>query len=179
MDNKSIVTIEDLKSIRPISDGVPVERINPYITEAHFHDLRPALGDAFYHDFMGKFDDAAADEFEVYNELIAGKEYEDGGHTLFYPGLKFLVAYFTLARFYSGQPVNVTKFNLVQKTSDQSTPLDPRIIAAEVAELRSMGVAHQALAKKFLSAAVNVATYPLYTTADTTKIIQTGGIKFF
>ena len=53
---KLLLTIDDIAKYRPASEGIPVERINPYIQEAQEIDLCTVIGQVLYADFLAKFD---------------------------------------------------------------------------------------------------------------------------
>jgi hypothetical protein len=179
MEKKSIITIEDLKEVRPFSEGISPDRINPSIAEAHYHDLRPILGEPMYYDLMSNFDNDNA-QYEVYRTLINGEAYDSGGGvTVHYPGLRLMVVYFALARFYTSQPISVTKFGLQQKLpgDNVSQALDQKIIAGEISALKSMGIAHQNSTRQYLD--FKSSLYPLYSKGDQSKVMHSTGIKFF
>lgn len=176
MSLKQLITIDNIMEFRPIAEAIPQGRILPYIAEAQLHDLRPLLGDALYLDFMNRYDNNADSKYTVYQELLNGKDYSYGGQTLNYPGLIPFLVYFTLARFYVNNPINVTRFGITQKKDQDSDPVDPRVLTNAVAELRSIGLAYQADIVKFLT--TNGTSYPLYNYQDGSALGQTG-VKFF
>lgn len=172
---KLLITIENMKEFRPMSAGIPQDRINPYIQEAQQFDLKRLLGDALYLDFMTKFDslDPMA---PAYQTLLNGTTYAYGPQTLEHPGLIGYLSYMTLARFFNNNQVNATKYGITTKTSEGSEQLDWKAIAAAVADLRSNALALQVDIRKFLL--VNGASYPLFTYQDGSALGQTG-VKFF
>jgi hypothetical protein len=174
---KLLISIENLKEFRPLSSDIPEERLVPYMQEAQQLDLKRLLGDVLFVDFLAKFDVSADPKYNDYQDLLKGKTYSYGGQTYQHPGLIGYLSYMTLARYYNNAQINPTKFGLVQKNNgDQSTPLDPKTVAASVAELRSNALALQVDIIKFLS--TNGTTYPLYNFQDGSALGQTG-VRFF
>lgn len=173
---KLIITIENIKEFRPIAESIPPARIIPYIQEAQQLDLKRLLGDPLYLDFMNRFDNSADGKYTAYQQLLNGVDYTYGTLTLNHPGLIGYMVYMSLARFMVNNPINITKYGAVQKTTDHSDPVDPKTMAAAVAELRSNALALQVDIIKFLT--TNGTTYPLYNYQDGSALGETG-VKFF
>jgi len=71
---------------REISKNVRTTKINPFIEDSQFLDLKPLLGDAFYVDLI-------KNQTEVkYIELLDGKEYDYDGKTYSFAGLKKILS---------------------------------------------------------------------------------------
>jgi hypothetical protein len=178
MEKKAVITLEDLREIRPLSEQITTQRVNPYIYEAQLLDVSPVLGELFFFDFVTNFDVPAAGSYAVYQELLNGKQYAYSGQQYYYPGLRYAFSYFALARLYSSHAISVDRFGITRKKSDESEPVDPKVLAAEIAELKSLGIAHRGYAKEFLQR--NVSSYPLYNYVNESKDINSGsGVKFF
>lgn len=161
-----------------MSKGIPGERINPYIQEAQFNDLRPVLNDVFYLDFLKKVNDPLAEEYTAYQELLNGKEYQNSeGNTVEYPGLKPIIVYYAYARFITKNPLHATRFGMTQKTNDQSTPVDTGLIKINVNESRSLALSYQKALIDFLDQSID--TYPLWKEGRDTKTVRRTGVGFF
>lgn len=173
---KLLITIQNIKEFRPTSEGIPAERIQPYIQEAQQFDLKRLLGDPLYVDFMARYDNAGDGKYAAYQDLLNGKNYTVGGITYEYPGLRGYLAYMSLARFFNNNQVNVTKYGLVTKSGEGSEPLDWKAVAVAVAEIRSNALALQVDIQKYLRS--DPTNYPLYTYQDGSASGQTG-VKFF
>lgn len=173
---KLIISVENLKEFRPLSEDIPPVRINPFIQEAHQIDLKNLLGGALYVDLLAKFDNSGASEYAAYKQLIDGLSYTSGGVTLEHPGLVGFLCYSALARFYANNQINVTKFGIVNKTNDQSTPVEYKVIQASIEEMRSNALALRVDIIKYLQA--NPTSYPLFSYADG-SLSDDLGVKFF
>lgn len=173
---KRLINVDDITKYRPASKAIPLERLDPFISEAQEIDLMQVLGESLHYDFMSKFDTGVA-ESTKYQELLNGKVYTPPGQQpIEFNGLKPMLVYFTLARFYQNNPINVTRFGLTQKVNEESTPLDARSLSVAVDEVRSIGINYQTRVVKFLSD--NATTYPLFGYSKK-EILNTGGVKFF
>lgn len=174
---KLIITVENLKEFRPISEDIPESRINPYIQEAQQLDLKRLLGPALFVDFLAKFDDAAQGAtYTNYQLLFKGTTYTYGGYTVEHPGLIGYLAYSALARLYANNQINVVKYGLVQKLSDKSEALSDKAVQMAVDELRSNALALQADIVRYLN--TNIVTFPLFVNADG-SVLDDNGVKFF
>lgn len=173
---KLIITIENIRAVRPLAKDIPVERINPYIEEAHKFELKKLLGDPFYLDFIEKFDVSGDPNYAVYQELLNGSNYMYGAISIQHPGLVPYMCYHSLARFYNNNQINATRYGLTQKNNEQSEQLDPKIVQSAIAELRANALADQADVIKFLT--TKGAVYPLYFFQDGSALGQSG-VKFF
>jgi hypothetical protein len=173
---KLLITQDTIKEFRPLSDGIPADRISFCIQEAQQFDLKRLLGDALYVDFLLRFDNNGDSKYAAYQDLLNGKSYTYGNISIEHPGLIGYMVYSTLVRLYNNNQINVTPYGLVQKVGDQSTPLDAKAIAIAVAELRSNALALQVDIVKYLT--TNGTLYPLYAYQDGSALGQTG-VKFF
>jgi len=147
--DKYLINREDLKRVRPTAE-LDEARVQPYIKEAQQYDLRPFLNDALYYDFITKFEDQGDPMYEDYKKLLNGTVYTYNGAPIYFPGIAYMLAYFTLARFVIGDPVHYTRFGIMHKLNEFSTPLSPDEIYAESKMLKSNGVAEQTNVKSFL-----------------------------
>lgn len=159
MDKRVIITLADLKKLRPLAelDGVRWEQ---FAVEAQDQELRPILGDGLYYDFMTKFYSTGDAMYSAYQNLLNGTTYTYNGQTIYYDGHVPMVAYFALAKLVQNNPVNITRFGVVTKTTGQSSPTDPQVIRQVVNELKSCAVTYKNQVDQFLLN--NQTTYPLY-----------------
>jgi hypothetical protein len=173
---KLIISIDNIREFRPIAKDIPEDRILPYIREAQQYELKQLLGDALYYDFLLRFDNQADGKYNDYQALLNGKSYPWGVQTIEHPGLIPYMSYHTLSKFYTGNPLNVTKYGIVTKIADQSEAIDARVLAAEVAALKSNALADQADIIKYLTN--NGTLYPLYVFQDGSALGQ-NSVGFF
>jgi hypothetical protein len=176
MTQKQLITIEQIRQFRPASKSIPADRITPYIYEAQQHDLKPLLGDALYYDFMTRYDQSADPKYSAYQDLLNGVAYQYGNITIEHPGLTAFLVYFTLSHFYVNNQVNVTPFGLTTKKTDESDPVDAKMMANAIAELRAIALSYQADIVKFLT--TKGAVYPLYNYQDGSALGNVS-VKFF
>lgn len=177
MITDTLITPAHIKAYRPTAD-IADDRITPYILEAQHNDLRPALNDVLYYDLMTKFTDSGDAMYTKYQELINGKAYTYNSNTVYFSGLAPMVAYHALARFLVNNPVNITRFGVVQKVNPQSEPISIAAIQAVVHELRSAAISYQNELIQFLE--TNITDYPLYNTGGASENLSTRtSFKFF
>lgn len=177
MITDTLITPTQIKSYRPTAD-LDDGRVTPFIIEAQQNDLRPVLNDALYYDLMTKFTATADPMYAAYRDLINGKAYDYNGNTVYFSGIKPMLAYYTLARFIVNNPVNITRFGLVQKVNAQSEPIPQATINALVNELRSTAMNYQNELIKFLE--TKASTYPLYNEGGSSENIGTrNSFNFF
>jgi hypothetical protein len=170
--DKILITSEDINKFRPISKDINNQRLEPFIREAQFNDLRPVLGEKLFYDFMEKFDQTGDPKYEAYQKLLTGGVFEGK----YFAGIIPMLVYYTLARFYVNQPINVTRFGVMNKLNEQSEPISQAAMNAAVSELRSNGLSYEHGVVNFLKA--NLGTYNLYENAGS-SINTGGGAKFF
>jgi hypothetical protein len=179
MPDKLLISADVIARYRPLSKGIPASRMEPYIREAQYNDLRPILGDPLFLDFMKKFDASGDPMYADYQKLLLGDEYTPPGDTatIEYPGIVPMLAYYTLARFVEGNRMNVTTYGVVQKVTEQSEPMGEKLLDGAIASFRSNGYGfEQALVKYLRDKGTSV--YPLYRGAMT-ESLNTSGVKFF
>ena len=164
MDKRCIITLQDIKQLRPTAemDGV---RWEPFCLEAQDQDLRPILGDGLYYDFMTEFFDSTDDMYANYQKLLNGTSYTLNGQTIYFDGLKPLVGYYTLARLVQNQQVNITRYGIVTKVIAQSQPTDAQTIRQVVNELRSNAMTYKNQVDTYLLQ--NQTTFTLYIGSNT------------
>jgi len=153
-----LITIDDIKQFRAVS--LDQKRAEPYILEAMENDLRPVLNDALYRDFTQKVFSGLDPDYAKYQNLLNGTTYTVNGNTLNYPGVKAMLVYYSLSRIVLNNQINVTSYGVVQKTLDQSQPVEAGMLKMMVTELRSIAISYQNRVADFLEN--NKSTYPLY-----------------
>lgn len=149
MEKRVIITLNDLKALRPLAelDGTRWEQ---YAVEAQDQDLRPILGDALYYDLMTKFYLPLDSMYSAYQDLINGTEWTYNGDTIYFDGLNPMLGYFTLARLIQNNQINVTRFGVVVKTTQQSTPVDAQTLRQVVNEMKSNAITYKYQVDLFL-----------------------------
>ena len=175
--DKSLITVEDIRKFRPLSKEINTERINPFIFEAQHNDLAPVMTPALYNDFVSKYDQTGDGKYSDYQKLLNGDTYIPTGKTspVIYEGIVPMLVYYTLARWYENHSINVTRFGLVQKNTDQSEPIQPAVINQLVETLRSNAIAYQNELIRYITDKID--TFPLY--EGTSETINRTGLKFF
>lgn len=161
MIDKYLITQDDIKRYRPTAE-LDEARIQPYIIEAQNNDLKPVLNNALFYDFHSKFDVSADASYTKYQELLFGKEWTYNANPEYFNGVCPMLCYYALARFVEGNPINVTRFGIVKKVTQQSEQANFEEIRALVNSLRSAAMGYQNDVIRFLEN--NPTTYPLYDT---------------
>jgi len=159
MDKRVLITLPDLKALRPLAelDGMRWEQ---YAVESQDQELRPILGDALYYDLMTKCFNTGDAMYTSYQNLINGVAWTYNGNPVYFDGIKPMLAYFTLARLVQNNSINITRYGIVQKTTQQSEPVDAQVIRQLVNELRSNALTYKNQIDCYLQN--NVTTYTLY-----------------
>lgn len=159
MDKRVLITLQDLKNLRPTAE-LDGSRWEPFALESQDQDLRPILGDGLYYDFMNKWHSTGDAMYASYQNLLNGVAYTYNGQTIYFDGIKPMLGYFTLARFVQNNPVNITRFGIVTKVTPQSQSVDPQIIRQVVNELRSNALTYKNQLDQYLLE--NQSTFTLY-----------------
>ncbi len=92
------------------------------ITDTEKKYLRLLLGDDLYLLFIDDLD-AGVPQTEKYVNLLDGENYENGGYTWIYEGLKRMLRYFTFAEWKLVHYASDTNIGTVRKTKDTSENL--------------------------------------------------------
>lgn len=170
-----LINQSDIKIYRPIAD-IPAERINVYIEESQKAELRAVLGEPLYYDFITKYNDSGDPMYTNYQNLLNGTTYTYNNDTIEFFGIKPMLVYYTLARFLTNQPMNITRYGVVMKTNDQSSNASAEQVRMTSNELRGEAVRYQNDLVQFL--VEKSTTYPLYDSSDSKPIDETT-FRFF
>ena len=173
-----LINETNFQSFRLVGNDIDPESLDPYILEAQYFDLRPILNDAFYADFLLRVKLTADGLFTVYQELLNGKDYTVDGVKVRFPGIIPFLVYMAFGRFVIQHPVQVTRFGLVTKNNDQSTPADPAMIKMKALAAKDNAGGYQLEIIKFLDELSS--TYPLWDSEGKSgNVFNNTGIQFF
>jgi hypothetical protein len=172
-----LFTKEDIQRYRPTARNISGDRIEPYMHEAQEIDFQQIVGPALYVDLLEKLGNPLDALYTDYTKLIQGTRYIPAGETNYidFPGALPMLSYFALARFIQNNPINIVSYGVVQKVSEESTPVSQAAIKASVDELRALGIAYQSKVIKYLREKSDV--FLLYTYSNTDQ--NSSGVKFF
>ena len=125
-----IIDFEDIRSVRPIAENLLDEkRLKPYIVEAESLYLKPVFGIALFKNIE--------DNKDEYMLLLNGGAYNEDKSYL--EGLRIAVGYLAYSRFLINNPVNVTAFGVVQKTTQYSEPVDEKTLVRASNDAKKIG----------------------------------------
>src|SRR4051812_15981545 len=113
MVNTVLITKNDFKDIRKISQNISLEKLNPYILEAQEFDLKPILGQELYYDLVADYDSSPS--LEKYFDLYHGSTYTCGNSTYTHNGLVPAICYFAYSRYVLDAGITDTPSGLKQK----------------------------------------------------------------
>ena len=111
-------TYADQQTIKPISANFPRGEFEQIMEEVQVEDLQKLLGFDFYQDII-------QNPTGTWNaKLLDGGEYEYGGVTYFYEGLKYVLAYFAYARYIKISSKKDTATGFVSKQFEDSRQIN-------------------------------------------------------
>jgi hypothetical protein len=160
----------NIQEYKPISKNINDSRINTFIQEAQLFDLRPFLGSALYKDFIDNVADAN------YQTLLNGGPYTIDGETIDFIGVKAMLVYFSYSRIMYGQSINVTRYGITKKETDQSSEQKKENKESQAVAARSAAIGFQEETTLFLNE--NADTYPLWDQNKTSKNKNISGFDF-
>jgi hypothetical protein len=135
---RNIITIEDIKRYRPLTNNVAGGRIEPFITETQELDLRNLLGAELYDKVV---EDISPLNYPELDELIVP-----------------VLAYRTYARLITHNRVTVTSNGVVNKTVEGSVQASTADVHAQVGLAKEAAVNYEERLVKFLND--NAKDYP-------------------
>lgn len=139
---------------RQISQSVRDDKINPFIEDAEFLDIKGLLGELLYNDIVAN----PTDQKNL--DILNPKTYTYGDYDYKHQGLKKVESIFAYARYILSGSNTDTGFGFVNKTSQDSDPVDSaqkRIIYKK--EIQTAHLYFNEI-KTFLNR--NTDTYPLW-----------------
>jgi hypothetical protein len=164
MNENTIIKPEDIKKVRPIANNIiEVKRIEPYIHEAETLDVMPSIGIGLYEQFTSdgfieamRNDDSAmiitnsgkeiVMTAEQWREILDGCYYTckegscDSDSKRYSGGLRAAISYLSYSRMLPNQPINVTAFGVVNKTTALSDPVDEKTLFRATNEAKKIGL---------------------------------------
>lgn len=143
MNQFQLITLEDLKDIRPslaVSDTTDVDSI---ILEAQELDLMPLLGIELYY--------LLRDDPDAYSDFINGVDYSYGTSTIHWAGVKKMLGYYALARIYSVKNYQDTDSGLMKKTNEFSENVSESTIQRIAGSMTSIAEHYQQQMFMYLS----------------------------
>lgn len=162
MNEKTIITAEDIRKVRPIAENLhDVKRITPYIREVESLDVMQAIGVSLYKQIT-EWDNSTNETItinvgsgkktlssEEWAKFLNGGFYTCGecacsDDTKYSGGLLAAISYLAYARMLPNQPLNVTAFGAVQKTTNFSEPVDEKTLFRASNEARKIGLEYLA-----------------------------------
>lgn len=104
---RKLVTIQDCRTYKQISNSVKKEIFEQYILDAQIQDLAPLLGEELYFQLLNNTED--------HEELLNGGNYVSNGKTFYNVGLKCVLSHYAYARYMLFGSVVDTPFSQVEK----------------------------------------------------------------
>ena len=155
-----LLTQDDFKPYRDISDNVDFARLEPWILEAEKQEMRSFLGQPLYLAMINDWDVPTlafqtARFIDLWNGLDVADEYR------FY-GLKPAIIYYAYSRFLKNQKTNVTRFGVRNLENDVSAQEDATATRTRLGEAEAMAIGMQSNAETYIND--NIDIYPEYTT---------------
>lgn len=160
MSHRRLIEVDDIRAVRPLAENIDEARVNVYIDEAERLDILPAIGGEIFKtlrnvgvimvDEQGtELQDEAGNTIKTLDEgdlpadvqLLLNGGYWDtdkdggcgcckGGGVIRFEGIRAAECYFAYARLIRNNSVNVTRFGVVIKEADDSSPASGQQIAA-------------------------------------------------
>jgi len=148
-----LINKADFIKYNAVAKGVESYRLDTFIQEAQFIDLKCAMGDSMYYDVLANISNAE------YANLINGSTFTaaDGIEKEHY-GLKAVLVYFAWSRYTLKGSVIDTSFSMVQKTNDWSQPVSSATKRDIRDESRQIAFSHWEMVKEYL----NVSNFPAW-----------------
>lgn len=153
-----LLTRNDFKAIRKISQNTSWEKLSPYILEAQELDLKPILGQELYYDLIEDFN--ASPSLEKYYDLYHGTTYTCGNSKITHNGLIPVLCYFAYSRYVLDAGITDTASGLKQKNNEYSENISEKTVGRVSDQARSAGSAYMSEVITFLNN--NKADYSLW-----------------
>jgi hypothetical protein len=152
---RTLLTITQIKKYKTISDFAPSEKVNTFVNEAQFIELRNVLGQGLFDKVVENISPLNYPELDIQIEPM--------------------LAYYSYARYLSQNQVNATAFGVVQKRNEFSEPTSEKTLMRIVGQAREMGKAYERELIKFLNN--NKENYPEWESTCERKEPNSGSIK--
>ncbi|TYP71480.1 DUF6712 family protein [Aquimarina intermedia] len=112
-----LISKEEIAKHREVSRSVRDDKINPYIEDAEYLDLKPLLGESLYNDLIANKTDLK------YINLLEPKNYQHNGKEYTHKGLNKVISLFAYARYVLFGSFTDTAFGFVEKSNNDSQPV--------------------------------------------------------
>ncbi len=161
MSHRRLIDIDTIRTFRPVAENIDAERVNIYIDEAERLDILPAIGGELFkmlrnlgvitidEDGTQLADEdgtpiVSMEEGELPSDvhfLLDGGYWDRGdcGGVVRFEGIRAAEAYFAYARLVRNNSYSVTRFGVVVKESDDSSPASGTAIAAIAGDAYKIG----------------------------------------
>ena len=119
MAEQRIITRSDIIEFWPNSVNIAQDKIDSAILRAQQADLEPLLGIYLYQSFIDDYNGSTFDT-AIYKTLFDGGEYEYGGYTRYFRGVRNLLSVYSFVRLVDLTTINLTSAGMVDKITEES-----------------------------------------------------------
>ena len=160
MAEVKIITSTDIAEFWPITSNIDSDKINAAILRAQQTDLEPILGSYLYYEFIEDYDTVNTFNTPIYQSLFDGGSYTYNNQTIYYRGVRQLLAVYSWIRLTQIIRINVVRSGQVVKIVEESDPLEDFQARADTRKALDEAVRLEKHTLQFLF--TNRSDYPLY-----------------
>lgn len=157
MSQSLLITHADFIPYADINVNInDVKKLNPYILQAQFIDIKKFLGVDLYNDLLLDFDSIPS--LSKYSNLLNGSTYTINSKSYTHEGLKPVLVYYAYSRYIINKNDNDTAYGLVQKKNEFSEPSNDKALTRKSDYANSIANAYLDSVISFL----NYSKYPFW-----------------
>ena len=119
MAERQIIQLSDINEFWPLTKNFDQDKTNANILRAQQADLQPILGSPLYYAFIEDFDGSTF-RTAIYQDLFNGTEYVYKTDTIYFRGIRPLLAAFAYNRTVDTSKVNIVRGGAVVYQVDES-----------------------------------------------------------
>ncbi len=163
MAEKQLIFLNDINEYWPLSKSIDQVRVNSNVMRSQQADLQPILGAALYFAFVEDFNGTEFDT-PIYEDLFYGTTYTFKTNTIYFRGVRPLLATFAYNRLTDTHKVRVTRAGVHIFTVEESEIATDAQVRATKRKAYTDAARYEGELIQFLNE--KRADYPLWNTAE-------------
>ena len=144
-----LLSLDDIQSFKSLSSSInEAKALLPFVQEAEEFDIVPFLGQELFNALKTDFE--ASPSLATYADLFNGSTYTYSDRSYTHQGIKAVLAYYSYARYVANSNTVSTKYGLVVKENEFSSPVSEKTLARRISQAQSGAAVYQERVRLYL-----------------------------